>query len=146
EADAAIRARRQEFSRIAHLSADKAREILLRDLEESGTEYILDGLQELAAHGKAQLEEKARGILPAAIHRMAGAVNAEVTTLSVQIPSEEMKGKILGKEGRNIKAFERATGVDVIIDEAPDKIGLSSFDPMRRHVAKIALEKLIEDG
>jgi ribonuclease Y len=64
----------------------------------------------------------------------------------VQIPSEELKGKVIGKEGRNIKAFERATGVDVIIDEAPDKITLSSFDPLRRHIAKIALERLIEDG
>lgn len=146
EADAVIRERRQELSRIAHLSEDKAREILLKDLEESGTESILARLQKLEAHGKEQLEEKARAILLSTIHRMAGAVNAEVTTLSVTIPSEEMKGKIIGKEGRNIKAFERVTGVDVIIDEAPDKIGLSSFDPMRRHIAKMALEKLIEDG
>jgi ribonucrease Y len=146
EAEAVIRERRQELSRIAHLSEDKAREMLIADLEKSGSESILARLQKLEAHGKEQLEEKARSILLSTIHRMAGAVNAEVTTLSVTIPSEEMKGKIIGKEGRNIKAFERATGVDVIIDEAPDKIGLSSFDPMRRHVAKMALEKLIEDG
>lgn len=146
EAEAVIRERRQELSRIAHLSEDKAREMLMADLEKSGSESILARLQKLEAHGKEQLEEKARSILLSTIHRMAGAVNAEVTTLSVTIPSEEMKGKIIGKEGRNIKAFERATGVDVIIDEAPDKIGLSSFDPMRRHVAKMALEKLIEDG
>jgi len=146
EADAVIRERRQELSRISHLSEDKAREMLIADLEESGTESILARLQKLEAHGREQLEEKARSILLSTIHRMAGSVNAEVTTLSVSIPSEEMKGKIIGKEGRNIKAFERATGVDVIIDEAPDKISLSSFDPMRRHIAKIALEKLIEDG
>lgn len=146
EAEAVIRERRQELSRIAHLSEEKARQMLIADLEKSGTESILARLQKLEAHGKEQLEEKARSILLSTIHRMAGAVNAEVTTLSVTIPSEEMKGKIIGKEGRNIKAFERATGVDVIIDEAPDKIGLSSFDPMRRHVAKMALEKLIEDG
>jgi len=146
EAEAVIRERRQELSRIAHLSEEKARDMLIADLEKSGTESILARLQKLEAHGREQLEEKARAILLSTIHRMAGAVNAEVTTLSVTIPSEEMKGKIIGKEGRNIKAFERATGVDVIIDEAPDKIGLSSFDPMRRHVAKMALEKLIEDG
>lgn len=146
EAEAVIRERRQELSRIAHLSEEKARDMLIADLEKSGTDSILARLQKLEAHGKSQLEEKARAILLSAIHRMAGAVNAEVTTLSITIPSEEMKGKIIGKEGRNIKAFERATGVDVIIDEAPDKIGLSSFDPMRRHVAKMALEKLIEDG
>jgi ribonuclease Y len=92
------------------------------------------------------MEDKAREILITAIHRLGNAVNADVTTLSVQIPSEELKGKVIGKEGRNIKAFERATGVDVIIDEAPDKITLSSFDPLRRHIAKIALERLIEDG
>lgn len=146
EAEAVIKERRQELSRIAHLSEEKAREMLIADLEKSGTDSILARLQKLEAHGKEQLEEKARAILLSTIHRMAGSVNAEVTTLSVTIPSEEMKGKIIGKEGRNIKAFERATGVDVIIDEAPDKIGLSSFDPMRRHIAKIALEKLIEDG
>lgn len=146
DAEAVIRERRQELSRIAHLSEEKAREMLIKDLEASGTESILARLQKLEAHGREQLEEKARSILLSTIHRMAGSVNAEVTTLSVSIPSEEMKGKIIGKEGRNIKAFERATGVDVIIDEAPDKIGLSSFDPLRRHIAKIALENLIEDG
>jgi ribonuclease Y len=77
---------------------------------------------------------------------MGNAVNAEVMTLSLSIPSEEIKGKVIGKEGRNIKAFERATGVDVIIDDAPDKITLSSFDPLRRHIAKLALERLIADG
>jgi ribonuclease Y len=146
EADAVIRERRQELSRIAHLSEAQAREALLKDLEESGTESILARLQKLEAHGREQLEDKARSILLSTIHRMAGAVNAEVTTLSVSIPSEEMKGKIIGKDGRNIKAFERATGVDVIIDEAPDKIALSSFDPLRRHIAKLALEALMEDG
>jgi ribonuclease Y len=78
-------------------------------------------LQKLEAHGRERLEEKARNILTSAIHRLGNAVNAEVMTLSVAIPSEEMKGKIIGKEGRNIKAFERATGVDVLIDDAPDK-------------------------
>lgn len=146
EAEAVIRERRQELSRIAHLSEEQARSMLIADLEKSGSDSVLARLQKLEAHGREQLEEKARSILLSTIHRMAGAVNAEVTTLSVTIPSEEMKGKIIGKEGRNIKAFERATGVDVIIDEAPDKIGLSSFDPMRRHIAKMALEKLIEDG
>jgi len=73
-------------------------------------------------------------------------VNADVMAVSVQIPSEELKGKIIGKEGRNIKAFERATGVDVIVDDAPDRITLSSFDPLRRYIAKNALERLLDDG
>jgi ribonucrease Y len=131
EADTIIKERRQELSRIANLSEAKAKEMLLKDLEDSGSESILARLQKLEAHGREQLEGKARSILLSSIHRMAGAVNAEVMSLSVSIPSEEVKGKIIGKEGRNIKAFERATGVDVIIDEAPDKISLSSFDPLR---------------
>lgn len=146
EADKLLAERRQELSRLSGLSETDALAALMKDLEESQKDSILGRLQKLEAHGRAQLEEKARAILLSVIHRMAGAVNSEVTTLSVQIPSEEVKGKIIGKEGRNIKAFERATGVDVIIDDAPDKITLSSFDPLRRHVAKAALEMLIEDG
>ena len=138
--------RRQERVRVGRLSEKDAKTALLKDLEDSHEESVLARLQKLAANGREQLEEKSRAILLATVHRMAGAVNSEVMTLSVTIPSEEVKGKIIGKEGRNIKAFERATGVDVIIDDAPDKITLSSFDPLRRHIAKLALESLIEDG
>lgn len=138
--------RRQELVRIGGLSEKDAKALLLKDLEDSHQESVLARIQKLEAHGREQLEEKARAILLSTIHRMASNVNSEVMTLSVTIPSEEVKGKIIGKEGRNIKAFERATGVDVLIDDAPDKITLSSFDPLRRHTAKLALEKLIEDG
>ncbi len=138
--------RRQELVRIGRLSEKDAKTALLKDLEDSHEESVLARLQKLAANGREQLEAKSRSILLAIIHRMAANVNSEVMTLSVTIPSEEVKGKIIGKEGRNIKAFERATGVDVIIDDAPDKITLSSFDPLRRHIAKLALEMLIEDG
>lgn len=138
--------RRQELVRIGRLSEKDAKTALLKDLEDSHEESVLARLQKLAANGREQLEAKSRSILLATIHRMAANVNSEVMTLSVTIPSEEVKGKIIGKEGRNIKAFERATGVDVIIDDAPDKITLSSFDPLRRHIAKLALEMLIEDG
>ncbi|HVX91526.1 MAG TPA: ribonuclease Y [Candidatus Paceibacterota bacterium] len=138
--------RRGELGRVAHLSENAAKDLLMKEIEDAYEESILARLQKLEMTGRERLEEKARNILTAVIHRLGNSVNAEVTTLSVQIPSEEMKGKIIGKEGRNIKAFERATGVDVLIDDAPDKITLSSFDPLRRHVAKIALEKLILDG
>jgi ribonuclease Y len=84
--------------------------------------------------------------LLSAIHRMGNAVNSEIMTVSVPLASVEVKGKIIGKEGRNIKAFEKATGVDIIIDDAPDRITLSSFDPLRRHIARVSLEKLIADG
>lgn len=138
--------RRQELLRLSSLSEKEALALLMKDLEESHEESVLARLQKLETRGREQLDDKARAILLSVIHRMAGAVNSDVMTLSVSIPSEEVKGKVIGKEGRNIKAFERATGVDVIIDDAPDKITLSSFDPLRRHIAKIALEKLIEDG
>ena len=146
EAEKLREERRHELARVSRLSEKDAKTLLIRDLEDSHEESVLARLQKLAANGREQLEDKARSILLASVHRMAANVNSEVMTLSVTIPSEEMKGKIIGKEGRNIKAFERATGVDVIIDDAPDKITLSSFDPLRRHTAKIALENLIEDG
>jgi ribonuclease Y len=146
EAEKLREERRLELVRLGRLSEQEARDALMKDLEESQSEALLARLQKLETRGREALDEKARSILLSSIHRMAASVNAEVMTLSVTIPSEEIKGKVIGKEGRNIKAFERATGVDVIIDDAPDKITLSSFDPLRRHVAKMALERLIEDG
>jgi ribonuclease Y len=146
EAENLLRDRRSELANLANLSEEEAKALLLREVEKAYETSILARAQKLDAHGKKQLETKARAILLSVIHRMSGPVNAEVMTLSVTIPSEELKGKIIGKEGRNIKAFERATGVDVIIDDAPDRITLSSFDPLRRHIAKLSLEKLIEDG
>lgn len=138
--------RTKELARIAHLSEDKARHELFSEIERANEEAILLRLQKLEAHGRERLEDKARSILTTTIHRLGNAVNAEVMSFTVTLPSEDMKGKIIGKEGRNIKAFERATGVDVLIDDAPDRITLSSFDPLRRTIAKIALEKLIADG
>lgn len=138
--------RSRELAKIANLSEEKAREELFAEIEKAHEEALLLRIQKLDAHGREQLEEKARSILMTAIHRLGNAVNAESMSLSVTLPSEEMKGKIIGKEGRNIKAFERITGVDVLIDDVPDRISLSSFDPLRRHVAKLALEKLISDG
>ena len=146
EADTLTAQRSKELAKVAHLSEDKAREELFSEIERAYEEAILLRLQKLEAHGRERLEDKARGILTNTIHRLANAVNAEVMSLSVSLPTDEVKGKIIGKEGRNIKAFERATGVDVLIDDVPDKITLSSFDPLRRAIAKIALEKLILDG
>jgi ribonuclease Y len=146
EAERLSAERSRELSKVAHLSEEKAREELFSEVERAHEEAILLRLQKLTATGRERMEEKAREILTTAIHRMGNAVNAEVMSLSVVLPSDEMKGKIIGKEGRNIKAFERATGVDVLIDDVPDRITLSSFDPMRRAIAKIALEKLIADG
>ena len=146
EAEHLTAARTKELAKVANLSEGKAREELFSEIERAYEEAILLRLQKLEAHGRERLEDKARAILTSAIHRLGSAVNAEVMSLSIALPSEEMKGKIIGKEGRNIKAFERATGVDVLIDDVPDRITISSFDPLRRHIAKIALEKLIVDG
>lgn len=146
EADKLIAERTKELAKVAHLSEEKARDEFFAELERTYEESILLRLQKLEAHGRERLEDKARSILTTIIHRLGNAVNADVMSLSVTLPSEEVKGKIIGKEGRNIKAFERATGVDVIIDDVPDRITLSSFDPLRRAVAKIALETLIADG
>lgn len=138
--------RRQELARVSHLSEKDAKAMLLKDLEDSHEESVLARLQKLEAHGREQLEAKGRAILLSVIHRMSSAVNSEVMTLSVTIPSEEVKGKIIGKEGRNIRTFERATGVDVIIDDTPGTLTLSCYDPIRRQIARIALENLILDG
>ena len=146
EAEKLILEERAQLENIANLSEDAARKRLLEQLEKTSESTLLARMQKLEAHGRKQLEERAQTILMSAIHRLGNSVNSELMTLSVTIPTEEIKGKVIGKEGRNIKAFERATGVDVIIDDAPDKITLSSFDPLRRHIAKIALEKLILDG
>lgn len=146
EAEKLTAERTKELSKVANLSEEKAREELFGEIERANEEAILLRLQKLAANGRERLEEKARDILTSVIHRLGNAVNADVMSLSVVIPSDEIKGKIIGKEGRNIKAFERVTGVDVLIDDVPDRITLSSFDPLRRAVAKISLEKLIADG
>lgn len=138
--------RSKELEKIAHISEASAREKLFSEIERTYEEAILLRLQKLEANGRERLEEKARSILTNTIHRLGNAVSADVMSLSVAIPSEEVKGKIIGKEGRNIKAFERATGVDVLIDDVPGRITLSSFDPFRRTIAKISLEKLIADG
>ncbi|MDB5189534.1 MAG: phosphodiesterase, uncharacterized protein, partial [Parcubacteria group bacterium] len=98
--------RRLELVRLGRLSENEAKDALMKDLEESQSEALLARMQKLEAHGRAQLEDKARSILLSSIHRMAANVNSEVMTLSVAIPSEEIKGKVIGKEGRNIKAFE----------------------------------------
>ncbi|MBU6323511.1 MAG: ribonuclease Y [Patescibacteria group bacterium] len=146
EAQSLVEKRTKELARIAHISEEEAGRALIREVEKANEESILLRLQKLEANGRERFEEKARAILLNAIHRLGNAVGSDVMSLTVAIPSDEMKGKIIGKEGRNIKAFERATGVDVIIDDTPGMITLSSFDPLRRHIARIALEKLIADG
>ena len=102
-------------------------------------------IQKLEINGREQLENKARDILATSIHRLGNAVQTDILTTNVPLPSDDIKGKIIGREGRNIRAFERATGVDVLLDEQPGMIVISCFDPIRRQVARVALETLIID-
>lgn len=146
KAEALTVERQAELSKIAGLSEAEAKKELLGLVEKQSEEDILIRLQKLEIDGKERFERKAQDILTSSIHRLGNSVIDDIMSTSVKIPSDEVKGKIIGKEGRNIKAFERATGVDVIIDDTPNTITISSFDPIRRHVARIALENLIIDG
>lgn len=135
-----------ELSRVARLSIEEAKAELVRVIERENEEDFLVRMQKLEREGGEKFEKRAREILSTAIQRLAVPVTGEVMATSVTLPSEDTKGKIIGKEGRNIKAFERATGVEVIIDDTPNSITLSSYDPVRRAVARLALENLIADG
>jgi len=136
----------EELQKIAGLSLEEAKHTLLSEVEKKFEEDVAVRLQKLETQGAERLEAKAKTILTTSIHRLANSVSSEVFSTSVAIPSDEIKGKVIGKEGRNIKAFERASGVEVIVDDTPGLITLSSHDPVRRQVARVALENLIQDG
>mgnify|MGYP005857102199 CR=1 FL=1 len=136
----------KEIERIANLSKEEAREELFRILEKNHEEDMLSRLRKLEQSGKETLERKAKDILTTVIHRLGSSVSQDVMSTTIPIANDDIKGKIIGKEGRNIKAFERASGVEVIIDDTPGVILISSFDPIRRQIARVALENLILDG
>jgi len=138
--------KKEELQKIANLNREQAREEIIKSVEKEAEEDILVRIKKLEMDGEDKLEEKAKAILATSIQRLANSVSSDMLTTHVSIPSDEIKGKIIGKEGRNIKAFERCTGVEVIVDDTPGSITISSFDPVRRQIAKIALEKLIADG
>lgn len=146
KADALLAERQKELEKVAQLSADEARKELLESIERQSESDVVLRLQKVELAGKEKIEAKARDILVTAIHRIGNAMPTDVLSTTVQLPNEEIKGKIIGKEGRNIRAFERASGVDVIVDDSPGTITISSFDPIRRQTARIALENLIADG
>ena len=136
----------KELERIAGLSQDEARAILLQDIEQEVTQDANRRAREVEQTIMDEAEGRARKVLSIAIARAASDYVPEITVTAVPLPSEEMKGRIIGREGRNIRALEKATGVDLIIDETPESITLSGFDPVRREVARRALQKLIADG
>ena len=136
----------KELEKVAHLSIDDAKEILFKNIEAKYEEDLLIRMQKMETSNTEKLDRRAKDILSASINRLASSTASEMMTTSVNIPNDEIKGKIIGKEGRNIRAFERASGVELIIDETPGAIIISSFDPVRRQVARLALENLILDG
>jgi len=138
--------RKKELEKIAKLSGDEAKEQLMKLVEKQSEEDFLVRMRKLEANGEDMLEKKAKDILAISIQRLASSVAQDVMSTVVEIPSDDVKGKIIGKEGRNIKAFERSTGVEVMVDDTPGAITISSFDPVRRHVAANALRELIKDG
>ncbi len=135
-----------ELEKISGLSKEKAKEELLKQLEKNSEEDLLVRMRKLENTGTEKLENRAREILTSSIHRLGNFIASDVMSTTISIPSDEVKGKVIGKEGRNIRAFERATGVEIIVDDTPGSITISSFDPVRRQVARIALENLILDG
>jgi ribonucrease Y len=138
--------KKSALEKISNMSEEAAKKELFSIIEKNAEEDILLRIKKLESTGNERLDRKAKDILATSIQRLATSVASDVMSTSVPIPSDEIKGKIIGKEGRNIKAFERVTGVEVIVDDTPGYITLSSFDPVRRQIARIALEELIKDG
>ncbi len=135
-----------ELNRVSGLSSVEAKEELLQLIEKQHKEDFEIRISKLESSDNKKLDRKAKDIIATTIQRIASSVVSEIATTTVDISSDDIKGKVIGKEGRNIRAFERVTGVDVIIDDTPGAIVVSSFDPIRRQIAQVALENLITDG
>ncbi|OGZ57749.1 MAG: ribonuclease Y [Candidatus Spechtbacteria bacterium RIFCSPHIGHO2_02_FULL_43_15b] len=136
----------KELERVANISSKEAKEELLVKVEREFEIELHDRLKKLENHGKEVFDARARDILVTAMQRYASSQSQETTTTTIALSSDEIKGRIIGKEGRNIRTLERLCGVELIIDDTPESLMISGFDPIRRHIAKLALEKLMVDG
>ena len=135
-----------ELERVSGLSVAEARQTMIREIEDEALAEAQHRVREIERHASEEGDDRARRILTTVMQRIAGDLTSEATITVVNLPNEEMKGRIIGREGRNIRALEQATGVDLIIDDTPEAVVLSGFDPVRREVARMALTKLIADG
>ena len=139
-------AQRTELSRVAALTQEEARDLLLQRTEDEVRDIMNRKVREMETEARERADERARSLVTMAIQRYAAEATTEHTVTVVQLPSDDMKGRIIGREGRNIRTLEQLTGVDLIIDDTPEAVVLSGFDPIRRQVAKRALERLLVDG
>ncbi len=136
----------EQLERVAGISSEEAKKELVAALHDAARAEAANALREIKEQAQRDAEREASKIVALSIQRMAADLTAETTVSVVQLPSDDMKGRIIGREGRNIRSFEHATGVDVIIDDTPEAVVLSAFDPVRRETARIALQRLVEDG
>lgn len=146
QADELIKQREEELQKVAGLTKDEGKEILLNELKKEITNESALIIKENENRIKEESGKYARNVIAQAIQRCAADQVAESTVAVVNLPNDEMKGRIIGREGRNIRAIESITGVDLIIDDTPEAVVLSCFDPIRREIARVALEKLVNDG
>lgn len=144
--DEMIRMQQSELERISSLTRDEAKQIILERVENELSHDIAIMTKETENRAKEEADKKAKNILSLALQRCAADHVAETTVSVVNLPNDEMKGRIIGREGRNIRTLETLTGIDLIIDDTPEAVILSGFDPIRRETARIALDKLVQDG
>ena len=146
ELDMIAQDHRAKLEEVAAMSNDEARQVLLQEVEKDARQDMARLMREIEDQAKETAEAKAREYIAMAIQRVASDQVADITVSVVPLPKEEMKGRIIGRNGRNIRAFEQAAGVDVVVDDTPEAVTVSSFDPIRREIARRALERLITDG
>ena len=146
EVESIYKMQESQLERIAAMSKEEAKEVLLKKVEEDSKADIVITIKKAEAELKKEADQRAKYIIAEAVQRYAAETASESTATIVNLPNDEMKGRIIGREGRNINTFEQITGIDVIVDDTPGSIVISGFDLVRRYIAKIALERLIEDG
>jgi len=138
--------RMAELSRVAEMTREDAKKFLVEGVEKEAREDMARKIRQVEAEAKEEAEKRAREIITLAVQRVASDQVSEISVSTIPLPADEMKGRIIGRAGRNIRAIEKATGVDIVVDDTPEAVTISSFDPIRREVARVALSKLILDG